>query len=234
MASLPKYTVRYSKRAKYVRLAISTKKGLEVILPFNSSADCIPALLKEKQQWINKHLNNKVAPVIKPNLPETIVLQAIDLTLNVDYISSPINSITIEIIDGTLRLTGDVKNQSFVQHALIVAIKNLAKAHFNEKAEALASKHHFKYSAIKVRGQKTRWGSCSSRGNINLNYKLLFMPASYLHYVILHEFTHTIEMNHSAQFWSLLEKVLPNSKHHDQLMKTADKYIPAWNDYEFA
>ncbi len=232
MKKIPQYTVRYSKRAKYVRLSISPEKGLEIILPIKSSADCIPALLKDKQHWINKHVD-KLTPKIKPNLPESIYLQAMGLKLNVRYIALNYKTVKATLIKDSLNVVGNVKNETLVKEALLLEIKTIAKKHFLSQAQQLAKKYNFSYQQIKIRAQKTRWGSCSTKGNINLNYKLIFMPPSYLHYVLLHEFTHTKIMNHSVKFWKTLEQVLPNSKFHDQQMKSAHKYIPQWSDYEF-
>lgn len=62
---------------------------------------------------------------------------------------------------------------------------------------------------ITIRNQKTRWGSCSSKGNVNFNYQLYYMPQELMDYVIVHELSHRRYMNHSAQFWSEVEKYCP-------------------------
>lgn len=63
---------------------------------------------------------------------------------------------------------------------------------------------------ITIREQKTRWGSCSSKGNLNFNWKLILMPEEILDYVVVHELAHLIEMNHSPAFWQQVEQVLPD------------------------
>ena len=65
---------------------------------------------------------------------------------------------------------------------------------------------------ITVRDQKTRWGSCSSKGNLNLNYKLAYMPQKILDYVVVHELAHLRHMDHSREFWALVETYLPDFK----------------------
>ena len=69
--------------------------------------------------------------------------------------------------------------------------------------------YNFKYNKIFIKNQKTRWGSCSEKGNLNFNYKILFLEEKLQDYVIVHELCHLKEFNHSRKFWSLVGKALP-------------------------
>ena len=75
------------------------------------------------------------------------------------------------------------------------------------RVEILASQHGFKYTGVTVRKTRTRWGSCSSKKQINLSISLMFLPEYLIDYVLLHELCHTVEMNHSKRFWALMDKV---------------------------
>jgi predicted metal-dependent hydrolase len=82
----------------------------------------------------------------------------------------------------------------------------------DEKARLLRESCGFQYNKITVRNQKTRWGSCSAKGNLSFNYKLLFVPPRLVEYVVCHELCHLKEMNHSKNFWQLLGRMIPDYK----------------------
>ncbi len=75
------------------------------------------------------------------------------------------------------------------------------------------------YGRITIREQKTRWGSCSSKGNLNFNWKLVLMPDEVLDYVVVHELAHRFEMNHSDRFWAIVAEVLPDYRERRKMLK---------------
>lgn len=83
----------------------------------------------------------------------------------------------------------------FLAHARI--------AYFNET-------YKFNFNRVSIKNQKTRWGSCSSKGNLNFNYKIVHLPERLADYIIVHELCHLSEFNHSKKFWALVEKTIPN------------------------
>lgn len=72
--------------------------------------------------------------------------------------------------------------------------------------------YNFKYGRVSIRNQKTRWGSCSKKGNLNFNYKIVLLKPEFADYVIIHELCHLAEFNHSVRFWELVSKQSPNYK----------------------
>ena len=84
------------------------------------------------------------------------------------------------------------------------------------------------YGRITIRMQKTRWGSCSYEGNLNFNCLLMMAPPEVLDYVVVHELCHRLEMNHSARFWSQVEKVLPDYKVPRKWLKEHGNRLMMW------
>jgi len=78
-----------------------------------------------------------------------------------------------------------------------------------ERVEYFNQFYGFSYKAINIKNQKTKWGSCSVKKNLNFNYKIIFLPEAVRDYVIVHEICHLKELNHSRKFWNLIEKTIP-------------------------
>ena len=99
------------------------------------------------------------------------------------------------------------------------ALVDQAKARLPERADYFASILGVTYEKITVRTQRSRWGSCSSRGNLSFNALLMLAPPEVADYVVVHELCHRKEMNHSARFWNLVEQVLPDYRLQKQWLR---------------
>ncbi len=97
--------------------------------------------------------------------------------------------------------------------------RKVARKVLCKRIAELAQAHSFNYNRISIRKQKTRWGSCSTKDNINLNANLLHLPSELIDYVLLHELVHTRVKNHGPDFWNELDTVVPNAKQVDQRLK---------------
>ena len=94
-----------------------------------------------------------------------------------------------------------------------------AKRIFPERTAYFAKRMGVDYGRITIREQKTRWGSCSSKGNLNFNWKLVLLAPELLDYVVVHELAHRREMNHSKNFWKIVEVELPDYREHLRRLK---------------
>lgn len=88
-----------------------------------------------------------------------------------------------------------------------------------KKVRYYAEKMNVSYGRITIRNQRTRWGSCSGKGNLNFNCLLMLTPDEVIDYVVVHELCHLIEMNHSPAFWKQVELVMPDYKKYRQWLK---------------
>lgn len=88
--------------------------------------------------------------------------------------------------------------------------RKLAREMLGEKCRYFAARMGVTYGTVSIREQKTRWGSCSVKGNLNFNWKLALMPGEISDYLVVHELAHRIEMNHSPAFWRIVEREIPD------------------------
>ena len=100
--------------------------------------------------------------------------------------------------------------------------KGLARKVLIDRLIKISKKTGLSFNKVSIRNQKTRWGSCSYTNNISLNIKLINLPEKLIDYVIYHELVHTVEKNHSSNFWNLLNHYLPESK---KLNKELNNYV---------
>ncbi len=99
-----------------------------------------------------------------------------------------------------------------IQKRQISALKRRALALASARCAHFSAIYGFTFKKIAIRAQKTRWGSCSRRGNLSFNYKIAALPPSIADYIIVHELCHLSEMNHGKRFWDLVAKAIPNHK----------------------
>ena len=91
---------------------------------------------------------------------------------------------------------------------------NIARIPLEKRIKFLSTKYGFSYKKLFIKNQKTRWGSCSQKNNINLNARLMHLPQELIDYVIIHELVHTKIKNHSITFWSKLDELVGNAKYY--------------------
>ena len=99
------------------------------------------------------------------------------------------------------------------------SLADKAAAALPEKVRRIAESMEVSYGRITIRSQRTRWGSCSAKGNLNFNCLLMLCPKEVQDYVVIHELCHRKELNHSTAFWAEVEKVCPDYRIHRKWLK---------------
>jgi predicted metal-dependent hydrolase len=191
-----------SPRAKYLRLQVSSLKGLELIVPRGVNHAAVMNFIKDHQDWISKK-------IIKQE-EETYYLGT---KLHINTKSIPLSRYyEFSFNKDTLTIEGDFSNKPDLHNLYENWLFLHARKVLVKRTHQLAAANGFKVNKAGVRRQTSRWGSCSGKGNISLNYKLLKYPQEIIDYVIFHELCHLIEMNHSEKFWKLVGKYVPDYK----------------------
>lgn len=229
------YSVRVSTRAKHVRLTISAQQGLVVVVPKGFSQSQLPALLAKRRDWIERvskqySLQVDKAPDLCIPLPEQITLSALDEVWTVSYretVSSRVSARTCEQSQ-QINVTGNIADVAACRRALRRWLYRHAQQHLVPWLRQCSEELALPFTSASIKGQKTRWASCSGRKTINLNFQLLFLDSSAVNYVFIHELCHTRHMNHSPTFWRLLESMLPDYQRIHKNMRTSWQHIPAW------
>ena len=98
--------------------------------------------------------------------------------------------------------------------------KEIARKLVHEKLAYWNQFYNLEYKKVFIKNTKTKWGSCSSKGNLNFSYKIVFLDPELQDYLIVHELCHITEMNHGENFWNLVQQQIPKAKHlHQKLRK---------------
>lgn len=177
-SSAMKVTVIRSNR-KTMAIQVNSDLTVMVRVPRCASSNDIERILREKEPWIRKHMEQ---------MQEKKAL----------YESEEIEYLTNEEI------------QELADRAL---------EYIPKRVEYFSRVMGVNYGRITIRNQKTRWGSCSEKGNLNFNCLLMLTPSEVIDYVVVHELCHRKQMNHSKDFWNEVEKVIPNYRESVQWLK---------------
>lgn len=163
------------------------------------------------------------------SLPEEINLPALEEHWTVRYRESSGQSVQARNNGkGILTVSGPIENKEAVKRALKRWLARQTRSSLVPWLDELSAQADLPYAAVAVRGQKTRWASCSSKGNINLNYKLLFLPPEVVRYILNHELCHTLHPNHSRRFWSEVARLEPGYKHLNHFARKGMEEVPEW------
>lgn len=221
-----KITIRRSARATQVRIRVAPDGTLRASLPLLAPIFLVKHLLKTSRDEIQKILLQA-----KPKFQYTNGMQVgKSHTLIVQPTDSQLSSVTRHGLQIIIKLPHDTQlyNPEIarkVRDTMIAALRLEAKSYLPKRLSYLANKYNLTYAKTRFSHASGRWGSCSSNGTISLNIALMKLPFELIDYVIIHELSHTKQMNHGPVFWSLVAQADPNYKLHRHVLKSQNPSI---------
>lgn len=215
------YSLRRSSRAKNTRIVVTADK-IEVVAPLKVSERRIQAFVQTQQDWIKNALKRVTAKTratarLAPSqYIDGARIPYLGRQLALQISTGKTKTVRIELQDDGLlcvRLpAGIAEEQSsmLIQEALIRWMKAQAKHHTQQLIDLHAPRFALFPRSIRIKTQKSRWGSCGPNNDINLNWLLMLAPPTMLEYVVIHELCHIKHKNHSQAFWQLVAEHLPD------------------------
>jgi len=217
------FLARNSSRS--IRISITQVKGVRVFVPLFVSFSSAKSFVISKINWINKHITKieklkAEKTIFKPGFIFNTKLSAIDFKLApIDKIKSINKNNIIEILIPKDIIINSSNCQLDIRSEIEKILRRDAKNYLPKRVNYFAEKFDFHYKKVTIKNAKTRWGSCSSINNINLNLHLMRLTDELIDYVILHELVHTKIKNHQKEFWDLLDIVSGDAKGLDRELK---------------
>jgi predicted metal-dependent hydrolase len=206
------YKVIVSKRRKTVRVKIASEKEVIIYSPYRISNKEAEAIINSNIKQIEK-LRDKLAKLRGPSILERGWLYILGEKVPVTIIEKKEGGISLKYDGQRVYLSINPNhNQDEVRELIKKWYKKIAKEYLIRLTVEMAEKYNFTVNSVRIKDVKTRWGSCSSKRNINLSYKLIMAPKEVIGYVIVHELCHLKEMNHSEKFWREVSNIIPNYK----------------------
>jgi predicted metal-dependent hydrolase len=198
------YRIRRSERARRVRVTVAPDRGVEVVLPRRASERAAAAAVRELRPWIERRMR-------EVERAQAAVAARGD---SVPYLGGVLE-LAPEPGRARVHRRGDVLFTPAGPDrvaALERWYRRAAAAEIEPRLDAACARAGTTYERLTIRGQKTRWASCSRSGTMSFNWRLLLGPEPVLDYVVLHEVCHLEIMDHSPRFWSLLASRCPDYK----------------------
>jgi len=229
------YQLRVSARARFVRLYVSAHRGLEIVVPRRFDRRLLPDVLREKSAWIRRSLERvqaqreEILATPKWQLPEQIHFRAVDVEWSVVPRLGPGPRLSAATpAPRELEITGPIENEALGRAVLGRFLLIQAETHLPPLLESISQETRLEYSRVSIRRQRSRWGSCSAQGAISLNATLMFLPVHLTRYVLVHELCHTVHLDHSRRYWSLVARHYPDYRDAEREMRRAREYVPRW------
>jgi predicted metal-dependent hydrolase len=205
------YTVRRSERARRIRVTVDATRGVEVVLPRRAAEREAAAAVRELGPWIRRRVDEL-------RLAEQTVAERGD---------------SLPYLDETLSVQPQADRSRAHRRGAVLFVpagpervaaierwyRRAARGEIEDRLDRACAAAGLHYEGLTIRGQRTRWASCSPSRAMSFNWRLLLAPAAVLDYVVWHEVCHLQVMDHSPRFWALLERHCPDYRTHKDWLR---------------
>jgi predicted metal-dependent hydrolase len=190
---------------KHARLRVLQDSSVQLIIPNDWQAEEISSLLSKKEAWIKKKQE-----YFRMRERRTLTLGGNEVMLfgepfRIEVDEHIAGGVDVDRVGRRLRITPAIAPEN----SLRMWLRKFAKSFLSDRLNKLSKEHGLKYGRLFVRSQRTKWGGCSTKQNLSLNWRLISAPEHVIDYVILHELLHTKILNHSQTFWVHLNSICP-------------------------
>jgi predicted metal-dependent hydrolase len=206
-----RYTVLRSRRAKHIRLRIRSHDTVEIVAPEGEVLPAPADLLAPHLRWIDRSFAAVAAQRI-PAVADGMAVPYRGGELQLALVPASRESVVER--SGVLRVAGPDLGPVNVVDALERWYRRQARAAILDAVDGWSGRMGVTYGRVAIKDQRSRWGSCSSLGNLNFSWRLILAPSEVLEYVVVHELAHLLEPNHSTAFWALVGRYCPDQ--HDR------------------
>jgi predicted metal-dependent hydrolase len=219
------FAVRVSPRARRLTARVHVGGRVEIVVPVGVNARAVRDFVHRFTPWINRKvaaMRSFVAP--SEPVPPTIEFAFTGERMAVEWRNAAARELQVQGDRIMLQAPDDSAARNLLQGWLKAAAEERLAPRLLELAAGLK----YTVSRVRIRCQRTRWGSCSTRGTVSLNCSLVFLAPEVVRYLFIHELAHTKHMNHSASFWRLVEKLEPDYRRLDRELLAGWRTVPSW------
>ena len=219
------FAVRVSPRARRLTARVHVGGRVEIVVPVGVSAKAVRDFVQRFTPWIDRKVAAMQCDVeAASHMPRSVEFAFTEERFDVEWLAGPKRGSAQQ---GNC-LTVQAPDEGAARVVLRAWLKRAAGERLAPRLLGLADELNYCVSRVAIRCQRTRWGSCSTRGTVSLNCSLVFLPPDVVRYLFIHELAHTKHMNHSASFWRLVEKLEPDYRRLDRQLLAGWRTVPAW------
>lgn len=204
------YRIRRSERARRVRVSVDPREGVEVVLPARARARDAEEAMRELRPWVERRLRTLARARSELGLDERTVPY---LGERLELVGEPGRTRVTRRGGGLLVPVGQSRP------ALERWFRRRARVEIEPRLDAACAAAGTPHAGLTIRGQRTRWASCSPSGAMSFNWRLLMAPEPVLDTVVWHEVCHLEVADHSSRFWALMDRRRPGHREHQRWLR---------------